>query len=126
MSKYRAITKRLVATVLGVAIIWFFLQQHRAWVWVYFQSMMGYKDPTAELATIAQASISAITTIALTSITTVGAIVVWFVTGNVLAIQSMFKFVNTTEALAEIKTATTSHYSKIEEKAYLEELNRGD
>lgn len=92
-TELRKVTKRLVVSILGCAIVWYFLNTHRAWVWAYFESLMLMPQPiSGELSATANASISAITTIAITGITAVAAIVVWFITGNVMALQSMFKF----------------------------------
>lgn len=60
------VTKRFVMTITGAALIWWFLKEHRNWVWAYFESVMGLNSPakevTAAAQAIASASISALTT----------------------------------------------------------------
>ena len=59
------VTKRFVVTVLGAAMIFWFLQTHRNWVWAYFESIMTLDSPDSDqvLAAkeVALASISALT-----------------------------------------------------------------
>lgn len=91
-SEFRRVTKRLVITILGGVMIWWFLREHRNWVWVYFESMMELKNPTESIAGVAKDSIKAITTIAITGITGIVTLVIWFVTGNVAVLAAASKF----------------------------------
>lgn len=95
------VTKRLVISVLGAALIYWSLKVHRDWVWAYFESLILTANPSAELSNVATASISAITTAFITSSTAIGFIVAFFITGNVAAITSMFKWSNTAQAVGE-------------------------
>lgn len=94
--------------MLGCWMVYFFLQTHRNWVWAYFESLMLLPKPAAELATVAGQSIAAVTTIAITGITAVSAIVLFFITGNVAALGQMFKFSSIGQAIGQVTASAES------------------
>lgn len=100
-------------TITGAALIWWFLREHRNWVWAYFESVMTLNSPapdvTAAAQAIASASISSLTTVAIAASTTIAALVIWFVTGNVLALQSMFKWSSAANTIG----TTTSNVDQV-------------
>lgn len=97
------ITKRLVVTLIGSALIYLFLQEHRNWVWAYFESVVTLDSPDAEqiaaAQAIASASISSLTTVSISASATIAALVIWFVTGNVMALRSMFKWTSSAQVV---------------------------
>lgn len=117
----RRITKRLVVSVLGGIGVYLFMMAHRDWVWVYFQSVMDSpREIQPELMKIAEKSIDAITTIAIWGMSIIGSIVTFFVTGNVVAMTSMYKHVigaQTNVSSANTTVSTLTHSIQEEIKA---------
>lgn len=97
-----SITKRLAVSVLGGFAVYWQLKVHRDWVWSYFESLLLTESPSPELANVATVSINAITTAFIAGSTTTAAIVIFFVTGNVAAITSMFKWTNAAQAAGSV------------------------
>ncbi len=104
------VTKRLVMCLIGCTLIWWFMHVHRDWVWAYFATLQGYKTIPPELAAVAAAGITSITTIAITGITGVVAVVLFLVTGNVAVLRA-FQFASIGQASASVTSDTASQFS---------------
>lgn len=118
------ITKRLVVSLLAGALLYWSLKVHRDWVWIYFESLLAAPNPTAEMASVATASINAITTAFIASSTAIGFIVAFFITGNVAALTSMFKWSSAAQATGEVVSEAvnnlTTTKNEVDEKVVQE------
>lgn len=106
--------QRLAVSLIGSALVWYFLRENRAWTWNYFESMMQIENPSEALANVAAASIASNTTITNVAITAVSGIVFFFITGNVMALSSMFKFSSAATSAASVASETVGSFSKSE------------
>ena len=105
------ITKRLVMSVAACAMVWYFLDKHRDWVWAYFATLAYCESTTPEQTKLAEASISAITTVALSGIGGIIFIAAWFITGNVVALTQMFKFNAATNLAGSVVSSVVSTHT---------------
>ena len=87
--KDKPITKRLVACALGVATIFWVMWTHRGWEWAYFASIMQMSGATAkDISEVAIQSGKNITTVTVAAMVFIGAVVVFFITGNVSVLKA--------------------------------------
>lgn len=117
----KKVWKRFTLTVAGALLLWLFLHEHRNWVWAYFESVMTLNSPEPEQVAAAQAiasaSISALTTAFIATATTLGAMILFFITGDTAAITSMFKFTSAASASGTLTAASTQAFeNKLERK----------
>lgn len=100
--------QRFAVSIIGGITIWLFLMTHRQWVWSFFESMMLMPKPSAELTSVAIAAMNSDTQVTMLCVTLIGAVVIFFITGNAALLANMFKFSSAAQAINTITSAAES------------------